>query len=300
MNKSKKQISMIVALIAVVAVIAVSLFTSFGAWKNTGKKVAEENINANLSTAVDVLNNFEYDKTNMVYEFSNEIYQKAGVIGSVVTEKTTAEQLQFLANNLDIESVAVTDENGKIIASYPEDKNGTDFRDDKELAEFAKVYKGVSVKSYSTPVCIDEATGTYSVNASVVRSNGAGVVIISTTSTKYDDVLGKNVADGCNDNTIIAKGDDIVSSSFDTDKSTLSELGITEDKLNGEIFTITSNEKEYMFKAQNVNDFTVLCAVSAQGNAQAMSVFVTTLIADGIALVVIAILFVILGKSKKA
>ncbi len=300
MNKSKNKVSKLVALVAVAAVIAVSLFTSFGAWKNTGKKVAEDNLNANLTTAVDTVNNFEYDKANASFEFSNEIYQKANVVGSVVTEETTAEQLAFLASNLDLDAVAVTDEKGVIIASYPEDKKGTSFRDDEAGAQFVNVFKGSSVKSYSEPECIDEANGVYSVDASVVRSNGTGIVIIKTTSTLYGDVIGKSIAEECSDNTIIAKGDEILSTSFDTDKATLSDLGVTESNLSGEIFTITSGEKEYMVKAQTAGSFTVLCAVSAEGSAQAMSVFTTTLIADLIALVVIAIVFVILGKSKKA
>lgn len=297
MKKSSKKISKAVAIISVVFVLIVSLSTSFVAWNITSDGTGTKQLDENISNAVSVVDDFEYALAGETALFTDELYSKANLVASQADENSTDEELQKLVRYLYIDSIRITDTEGKIIASYPSDLKGGNIRDNEETKQFSKVLKGVSFKSQSPAKAVD---GGYSLYTCVGRPDGKGVAIIASTESDYGKLLGENIALDCSDNTIIAKGDEIVSSSFaDNDKATLGEMGITEDKLTGSAFILDVNGEEYLCRAQTKDNYTVLCAVSNAGaDSQAMTVLVITLAADLIAFVIVFAVVMILGKKK--
>lgn len=302
MEKSTKKISKSLALVSVAAVIIISLCTSFIALNITSNNAVNTTLNKKLTTATDAVDSFESSITRNTFLFTDELYSKANIAASDITDKSTDEEIEKLARYLYADSIIVTDTEGKCIASYPADLKGTNISDNEDTSSFVKVLKGISFKSQSEPKLADETTGEYSLYTAVGRPDGQGIAIIGTTVSDYAQLIGSDIASDCNDNTIIANGDTIVSSSFaDSDKTSLAEMGITEENIKSGTFTLDINGKEYTFKAQNTNNFTVLCAVSnADTASQATTVLIITLVADVIAFAIIAVLFVILGKKKSA
>lgn len=300
--KNSKKISKSIALVAVAAVIIISLCTSFIALNLTSGNAANTTLDKNLAAATEAVDSFETALTRNTFLFTDELYSKANIVAADISDKSTDEEIEKLARYLYADSIMITDVDGKCVASYPADLKGTNISDNEDTSSFIKVIKGVSYKSQSEPKLVDETTGEYSLYTCVGRPDGQGVAIIGTTVSNYDELLGSNIALDCNDNTIIANGDTIVSSSFaDIDKTSLKEAGITEDNLNGGTFSLDVNGKKYTCKAQNTGDFTVICAATdADTASQTTTALIATLVADVIAFVIITVLFVVLGKKKTA
>lgn len=301
MEKNSKKISKSIALVLTAVMIIVSLCTSFVAWNITSDDDVKSTLDKDISTAVDAVDSYENSLARNTFLFTDELYSKANLVGATVTEKSTDEELEKLARYLYVDSIMVTDIEGKCVASYPADLKGTNISDNEDTSDFVRVLKGVLFKSQSEPKAVDENRQEYSLYTSVRKADGQGIVVIGSTVSDYDELLGSDIASDCNDNTIIASGDNVISSSFAGSKATLSEMGITEENLNRGEFTIAVDGKEYICKTEIVDEFTVLCFVSnADANSQATIVLVITLVADMIAFAVIAVLLFVLGKRKSA
>lgn len=300
MKTSSKKISIVIAFAAVAAVIIVSLCTSMIVWSNTTSSVTAEELNRKMQTAENAVSIYETSYARNNFVFTDELFSKANIVAAALTENSTDEEVEALSRYLSAESVMVTDSDGECVVAYPNDLKGTSMFDDENIKSFGKVLKGISFKSQTEPQPVDESNEEYSLYTCVGRPDGKGVVILKTIVTDYDELLGSDIASECGDNTIIAKENVIVSSSFvgSTAKS-LDEIGVAEENLNGASFEISLDGKEYICKAGIKNYFTIVCFAEASNFSQFTTVIISTLIADVILLVLIAVVFIILSKKNK-
>ncbi|MEE1318488.1 MAG: hypothetical protein UHD05_03170 [Ruminococcus sp.] len=300
MNKSSKKISKSLALISIVAVIIVSLCTSLIAFNVTTPDTTGTTLDNNMQTAVNAVSDYETSLARNNYLFTDELFSKANIVASTLSEKSTAEEAEQLARYLYADSIIVTDTDGKCVVSYPADLKDTNISDNDNTKDFRKVLKGTSFKSQSEPQKVENSED-YFLYTCVGRPEGKGVVIIGTTVTDYGKLLGSEIADDCNDNTIIANGDEIVSSSFaENDKTSLKALGVTEENLKAGSFSLKVNDKEYICKAQTQSDFTIISLASESTASNVMTVLAITLVADIIVFVIFIVLFARSAKKNKA
>lgn len=297
MKNNVKKVSKSIAVIALIFVLAVSLGSSFAVCNIISENSAQTQLEKNIEKTVTTIDNFEYSVAGKNTVFTDKLYSKANLVASYVNEKTSSEELEKLARYLYLDSIQITDTEGAIVASYPSDLKGGNIADNEDTKAFRKVIKGVSFKSQSPAKAVD---GGYFLYTCVGRPEGKGVVIISSTEDNYGEILGENIADNCNDNTVIAKGDHIISSSFDeNDKSTLSEMGVTEDKLSGGEFTLEVNGKNYLCKTQSKDNYTILCAVPQSDIiSQNMSVVLIAIAVDTVALIIAVVVIMLVGRKK--
>lgn len=300
MEKNSQKISKSIALVLTAVIIVVSLCSSFVALNITSDNAVKSTLDKNIATAKDAVSSYNTAYARNNFLFTDELYSKANLVSETITEKSSDEELEKLARYLYVDSIMLTDTEGKCIASYPADLKGSNISDNEDTSSFMKVIKNVLFKSQSEPKAVNESSEEYSLYTCVRRTDGQGIVVIGSTVSNYDELLGSAIASDCNDNTIIASGDKIVSSSLAESKATLSEMGITEENLSEGTFTLSFDGQEYTCKAEKSEDFTVICLASSDGaNSQATTVLIITLVADLIAFAVVAVLIFLLGKRKK-
>ena len=286
------------SIISAAAIMAVSVCASFVAVNNANSNTVENTLNHKIDTAVSAVTHFEDSLTREKFLFSDELYSLANIASAVVTDKSTDEEVEKIAGYLDLDSVIVTDSEGNSVAAYPSDLKGINIKDNEETSEFVKVLKGISFKTQSEPVVVDESTASYTINTCVGRANGQGVVIIKTTED-YSKLFGFEIANDCSDNTLVVSGDNIISSSFsESDKTSLTEMGITDDNLKGETFTLEVNNTSYNCKADSTDNFTVISFVSSdETGVDAATVLLITLVADIVALAIIVVISFVFKKK---
>lgn len=303
MNKSKKSIGKTSAIVLVAVALVLSLCTAFTAFSVTAKNSVDEKLNSSMQTAQQEVKNYSVGYARNTFLFSDKLYSKANVVASNLTEKSSEEDFAKMARSLYIDSIIFADAKGNCEYVYPAENKIASIKDDSTTSQFKSILKGDLFKSQSTPVLVEGSDNEYSLMTAVSRTDKPGVVIIGTTVDDYGALLGSDITDNCNDLTIVAKDDEIVSSSFDNlEKTKLSELGVDKDKIDGESFTVSINGKNYISKAQTAEDFVVLTAVDeSEVYSNATTVFVATIIADVIILLIAAaVVMLLLSRKKKA
>lgn len=255
MNKSKtvnKNIAIIVAVaISIIMAVTSVVCTVLGADRNTDN-------NTYLTDAKGVVTDFVNNESYNNFTFMDSLFAKANIVSTCVDEQTNVEITADIAKNLSLNSFIVTDPDGKIINATDADKIGTNILDDKNTNQFKKVLKGIAYKSTTEPKAVEGENGIYNVMACVTRSTG-GVVVIDIDTDTYTLVTGENLAKSCKGNTIIAKDGNIISSNFDIAEATeLKNLGINEDNLKADAFTVTVDDINYSLSAEKVDDYTVI------------------------------------------
>ena len=294
--KQSSKISKSLAVASIAVVIIVSLCTALIAYNVITPDTISTTLNENMQTAVEAVSDYETSLSNSNYLFTDELFSKANIAATTLSEKSTDEEIGQLARYLYADSIMVTDTDGKCVISYPAELTGTNISDNEDTKVFRKVLKGTSFKSQSDPVKVENSDD-YFLYTCVSRPEGKGVVVIGTTVSDYSKLLGSEIANECGDNTIIANGDEIVSSSFpETDKTSLKELGITEENLKAGSLNLKVNDKEYVGKAQSQNDFTVICLAEESTASNVMTVLAITLAAD---IIVFAVFMVLFARSSK-
>ncbi|MEE0913514.1 MAG: hypothetical protein U0L76_02885 [Ruminococcus sp.] len=295
MKKSSK-ISKSLAIVSIIAIIIVSICTSFITFNVTRPDTTETTLNNNIQTAAEAVSEYETSLARNNYLFTDELFSKANIVASTLSEKSTDEEIEQLARYLYADSIMITDTDGKCVAAYPADLKDTKISDNADTKAFGKVLKGISFKSQSEPQKV-EGSDDYFLYTCVSRPEGKGIVVIGTTVSDYNKLLGSEIANECGNNTIIANGDEIVSSSFaETDKTSLNELGITEENLKAGSFNLKVNDKEYLCKTQTQDDFTVICLAEESTASNVMTVLAITLVAD---IIVFAVFMVLFARSSK-
>lgn len=292
MNKTNKSINRTLSLIIVVLVIVLSFGISFGAIKLTSSSNTSKALENNLKVAETAVSDFQMNSSRNAYFSSNELFSKADLIASMYTDQTSDETLETFAKDLSLNSIIITDDKGQIVSSFPSEQKGSNIKDNPETAMFMKVIKGVMFKGQSEPTMIDETTA--SIYSSVKRIDSQGCVIINSNVNNYDAITGGSISNDCKDNTIIAKGDEIVSSSFDKlDKTTLKDLGITEENLKNGNFCLSVNNTNYNFTSKTVGEYNVICGVESPSD---MFLILVILVVDLI-LLIIAVAFILINNK---
>lgn len=292
MGKSKK-IGKSLALLTIAVALIASICTSFFAGNIIAEKAVSKKLDENISVAVKAIDDFGYDVAAKNTAFKDELFSKANLVATYTDEKTSTEELQQIARYLYIDSIQITDIEGKIVTAYPADSKDKNIKDNAETAQFANVLNGFLVKKQSPVKAVE---GGYSLYTCVGRPEG--IVIIGSTEDSYGEIKGESIAYDCNDNTLIVKEGAIVSSSFaENDKTTLSDMGITEDMISNGNFTVDVNGKSYLCKAQTQGDYTAICAVP---QTDVISENITVIaIALGVNLAVLIIAFAVFAIAGK-
>lgn len=263
MNNSKT-VKKSVAVIMAVAVAAIMAATSvicvaLASDRSLGNGTYSENAK---SVVAEFVNNESYYK----YAYMDGLFAKANIVSACVNEQTDADLCKEISKNLGLNSFIVTDSEGRIISSTDADRLGKSIDDDESTKQFKTVLKGNTYKKTSEPAPIEGESGVYNVMACVTRSAG-GIVIIDINTDSYTYVTGENLADSCKGDTIIARDGKIISSNLEADgASEFADLGITDEMLGKESFTITVEDKSYTLSTENVEGYTVISGTVSEEN----------------------------------
>lgn len=296
MNNSKT-VKKSVAVIMAVAVAAIMAATSvicvaLASDRSLDSGTYSENAK---SVVAEFVNNENYNK----YAYMDGLFAKANIVSACVSEQTDADLCKEISKNLGLNSFIVTDSEGRIISSTDADRLGKSIIDDESTKQFKTVLKGNTYKKTSEPAPIEGESGVYNVMACVTRSAG-GIVIIDINTDSYTSVTGENLADSCKGDTIIARDGKIISSNLEADGAgELADLGITDEMLGKESFTITVEDKSYTLSAENVEGYTVISGTVSEENGfnyiyGAVIPAVTFAVMSALAIVV----FTVAGRKK--
>ena len=296
MNNSKT-VKKSVAVITAVAVAAIMAATSvicvaLASDRSFGNGTYSENAK---SVVAEFVNNENYNK----YAYMDGLFAKANIVSACVSEQTDADLCNEISKNLGLNSFIVTDSEGRIISSTDADRLSKSIIDDENTKQFKTVLKGNTYKKTSEPAPIEGESGVYNVMACVTRSAG-GIVIIDINTDSYTSVTGENLADSCKGDTIIARDGKIISSNLEADGAgELADLGITDEMLGKESFTITVEDKSYTLSAENVEGYTVISGTVSEENGfnyiyGAVIPAVTFAVMSALAIVV----FTVAGRKK--
>lgn len=303
MNNSKKSIGKTTAIIFVAAALVLSLCTSVTAFAVTAKNSVDAQLDSSMQTAQEEVNSYNVNFARNTFLFTDKLYSKANVVASTLTEKSSEDDFAKLTRNLYLDSIILTDAQGKCEFVYPAENKIDSISDDSTTRQFLTILKGNLFKSQSTPVLVEGSDSEYSLMTAISRTDKPGLVIIGATVDDYGELLGSDITDKCNDLTIVAKNDEIISSSFaENDKAKLSELGVDKNKIDGDSFKISVGDKNYVGKAQTADDFVVLSAVEENSiYSAATTAFVVTIIADVVILLIaLVVILLLINRKKKA
>ncbi|MBR1730835.1 MAG: cache domain-containing protein [Ruminococcus sp.] len=192
-------------------------------------------------------------------EFYDEVYAKAYMAAISYNSKRTAEELESIARYLFVDSITVTDSEGKVVADYPETNKGKNIGDIDGLVKFKSILKWVCPKC-ATDIVKDEETDEYAMTLGVQRSDDGGCVIVSLKTDSYAKVDGSDLAEQCGGNVIVAKDKEVISSTLDGVEAgqTFKELNISDNDLKANDFILTAGKNSYTCKAADVENFTVV------------------------------------------
>ena len=252
-----------------------------------------------LTDAKSVVTDFVNSESYNNFTFMDSLFAKANIVAACVNEQTEADTNAAVAKNLGLNSFIVTDSDGIIISSTDLDKIGKSILDDENTNQFKKVLKGIAYKSTTEPKAVEGEKGIYNVMACVTRSTG-GVVIIDIDTDTYTSVTGENLAYSCKGDTIIAEEGKIISSNFDIGEvNELESLGITENMLSSDAFTITVDDIKYTLSADKVEDYTVISsAVMEESGFNYIFGAVISATVCAVMILLSVIVFTVVSKKK--
>lgn len=239
-------------------------------------------------------NNYNY--TN--FEFMNNLFEKANVIATVVTENTSADTNAALVKNLGINSFVMTDADGKIIASSDDKKLGTNFLDEETTKQFKANLKGMKVKSISDPTAVEGEDGVYNLMACVARTEG-GIVIIDTDTSDYSAVIGGDIAKSCKGDTIIVKDGEVVSTNMNLGDKGLESAGITDEMIRSENFNVTIDGTEYSLSSMPSGEYTIISGQAVVESDFNVVYGIVIPCAAGVLMIIVSVIVLSLCKTKK-
>ncbi len=138
---------------------------------------------------------FDEDSVRTNAVFTDMILKR--VCGAALAFKGNEAELEGIASTLSFDSVIVTDEKGKITASYPDDLKGKALKDDPKTLSLTPVAKGITNKAMGD--ITENEDGTYQITAAARRTDreeGGAVAVVLTNDT-YGAVQGKELAASC-------------------------------------------------------------------------------------------------------
>jgi len=193
-------------------------------------------------------------------EFYDEIYAKAYLAALCYTTDKKTEDLEQIARYLYVDSILVTDENGKITAAYPETKKGTNIEDDDVLISFKNILKWVFPRLATDPEKVKDSDK-YAMTVGVRRSDADGCVIVSFETDGYSKVIGADLAEKCGPDVVIALDGTVISSTMEnvTEGNTFDDLKIKDSDINADSFILTAGKDSVTCQAATVDNYTVIC-----------------------------------------
>lgn len=216
--------------------------------------------NANLDYAKTKVENYVEWQSKYNAEFYDEVYSKPYMAALSYTPKKTADDLQQIARYLFVDSIIVTNSDGKVVAEYPSKYKGKNIGDIPELVKFKSILKWVCPKCATDPEKVKDSDK-YSMTLGVQRSDDGGCVVVSLQTDAYAKVIGSNLADECGPNVVIVKDKKVISSTMGDVKAgkTLKELKVSDNDLKADSFILSAGKNSYTCKAAAVDNFTVIC-----------------------------------------
>lgn len=289
MSKSNNCVSKGFAVIVSAVLLVASC--AFSAWIVSGPDPTQ----TAADNAKQAITKYADSTVRLNADYTDNIFKKAQSASMMFTGKNDDGQLEQIASAVGAETVFVTNEKGKIIEVYPSDskEKGKTIKGDKELGQFNRLLRGISVKSISDPVKNEDDT--YSVKAGVMRSDAEGVVIVGITDESYAEAAGVNTADLCGANTAVEKDGAIISTNISgaSDKSSIKDL-TGSDSDSGKM---TADGKDYNYRVVKAEDYTVLAATPSQGFI--MDNKLVSVIVVNVVLILIGACLFVVGSKKK-
>lgn len=204
----------------------------------------------------------DYDQHQVLYDadFSDKVFSTAGTAAMLVNEKTSQEDFEKISHYLFVDSITLTDGEGKILVSYPENEKGKKLKETKDKKEFKRLATGMAVKQMSEPKRGDD--GNYTLYAGVNRGEEGGAVIVGITTDEYAKVTGETLADSCGVNTVVLKDGEVLSSTLEQVKAgdKADKLGIKDEDVKKGSLDLKVDGKEYNGKAGTVESYTLITA----------------------------------------
>lgn len=249
----KKTLKKAVVISAIIAVIVSSL-SLYGCGSDDKKP--------DMSYAKSRIEDYVTWQTKYNAEFYDEVYAKAYMAAISYNSKKTAEDLQTIARYLFVDSITVTDAEGKVVADYPAKNKGKDIGTIDGMVKFKSILNWVCPKC-DTGIVKDNDTGEYSMTLGVQRADDGGCVVVSLKTDAYAKVDGSDLAEKCGGNFIVVKDKTVISSTLNGVEAgkTLDDLKISDDDLKEDSFSLTAGDDSYTCAAEVVDSFTVIGAV---------------------------------------
>lgn len=238
------------------AVIASAALSGCGAGASGGK-----GLDAAFDYAKAKVQKFSSSEAKRNASFADSAFSKANAVAMMVNEKTTEEDFQWVARNMFVDSITVTDDKGTVVACYPEGEKGSSLKDSEDKKVFMKVVKGVAVKLMSDPQPVEDSNE-YSLMAGVARTDAPGAVVIGYKTDEYADVIGSTLADSCGVNTVILSDNAVLSSTMESVEpaAALDKLGISADDISKGSFSMKAGDASYQCKSAKVGSYTLISA----------------------------------------
>ena len=258
-TKNKKKITALFAASAVT--LAALAGCSSGGSTNSSGSSSSKALDAQLAYAKAKVSDYSSSEVLLSAKFADKSFNKAYMASYIVNEKTPAEDYETIAKNLEVDSFYVTDGEGAIVASYPDDIKGKAIKDVKEIAYFNRIVKGVLLKAMTEPEAV-EGSSEYKLYSGVARPGG-GVVAVGYKTDGYNTVIGADLADKSGVNTVVLSGNTIISSTLEKAEkgAALDSLGVKDEDIKKGEFDMTVDGTKYNCKSETVDDYTVICAV---------------------------------------
>ncbi|MBR1482638.1 MAG: hypothetical protein IJ598_06685 [Ruminococcus sp.] len=221
-------------------------------------------LSAEKDYAKQKLSAFVSGKNAAVFAASDAAYSKANTAAMLYAADKSAEGVQKIVRNLALDSLTITDGSGVVVASYPEGDEGKNIKELEGKAIFNKVVKGVSDKLMNDPSAT-EGSDTYTILAGVRAGDEGGVVVVGYQDAGYADVTGSNIAQTCGLNTVVLEKDSVISTTVEGVEVgvNLDALGVKDEDLGKESFTMTAGDKKYTAMAVTNGDYVVITAAPA-------------------------------------
>ena len=260
--KKTDHIKKLTALLAASAVTLTALAgCSSGGSSNSSGSSSSKALDAQLAYAKAKVSDYASSEVLLSAKFADKSFNKAYMASYIVNEKTPAEDYETIAKNLEADSFYVSDGEGVIVASYPDDNKGKVIKDVKDIAYFNRIVKGVLLKAMTEPEAV-EGSSEYKLYSGVALQGG-GVVVVGYKTDDYNTVIGADLADNSGVNTIVLKDKAIISSTLEKAEkgAAIDSLGVKDDDLEKGEFDMTVDGTKYNCKSETVDDYTVICAV---------------------------------------
>lgn len=295
MGKSKtvkKSVAIVMTVILAVVMVCVSVVCNL---LSTKTEVSNQAYLDDAKTHLTAYSD-NYNYTN--FEFMNNLFEKANVISATVTADTSADTNAALVKNLGINSFVMTDADGNIIAASDSKKVGTGVLDDDTTKQFKANLKGMRIKSISEPTAVEGEEDAYNLMACVARAEG-GIVIIDTNTNDYASVIGADIAKGCKGDTIIVKNGEVVSTNMNLGGKGLESAGITDEMIRSENFNVTIEGTSYSLSSMPSGEYTIISGQTVRDGGFNVIYGVVIPCAAGVVMLVIGIIVINLGTTKK-